>query len=901
MKDNLKSCVNFLSDCFIADRSRVGILNFFSKKVERRHVIKGEEKLLTGLLEEEILPPTYGTSLYNWASLYKREKELVYGAFFICGKIEGKTCRAPLLFYSASLRQQDEAVYVHVNLDSWRLNRGLIDLLDDSELLLDRLQQLFSSYRELTDGLVGELREVFDELKIAKTTALLNWPYLSPSGKLEKEAKETVVSIHPAGALGMVKRGIGARGVIDELSDLRNLKEADFSQGLKAFLAEQNEIGRADESVPMVPLRLSDPQEQVVKNSRSHSLSVCYGPPGTGKSLTIAAVAVDHANRGESVLIMSKMDHAVDVIEKKVDRLLDNVEMTVRSGRSNYLKELKSYLEMCLMRKVRGEDASEHLVKRNWTKLKKQINDSLGLEKQLSKEFQKSLARGKVRVDGTGLWSKLVDSYASWKVRKRALLVDMLDCIMELDDKVDELKRVAINQQHAFQLNQILTDGADRNNLVGFENALRKRRSADQRKLMNGLDFSVVLKALPVWLSKLDDLHRVLPMKKEMVDLLVIDEASQCDLASALPAMQRARRILIVGDPKQLKHVSFLSYKAVKSHASTAGISDQTMEYMHFRNVSLMDFALEKCKVSNSVTLLDEHFRSEPSIISFSNNQFYSGQLKLMRLPDKGGEEVLDFHHVEGVQSSEGVNEEELVFIAGELKKLLHRELTLPQTLKSSVGVISPFRKQVEAFEQVLSKECSSEEMADLIEQHELMVSTAHGFQGEERDVMYVSSAIGKDFSHSRLRFLQQEDVFNVLTTRSKNKQVMVYSFDPSSLPSNALLKSYFTHRPESSVMARDVRERDLFARELEEAFSEIGYSVTFSYKVAGVTVDLFLCNEEKSVALDLVGFPGEMENSLLLSELRTLRRAGLELMTIGYIEWQERREEVMERIQQYV
>src|SRR4029079_1641870 len=48
------------------------------------------------------------------------------------------------------------------------------------------------------------------------------------------------------------------------------------------------------------------------------------------------------------------------------------------------------------------------------------------------------------------------------------------------------------------------------------------------------------------------------PFDPNFFDLLVIDEASQCDIASALPLLYRARRVVVIGDPMQLRHISTL-------------------------------------------------------------------------------------------------------------------------------------------------------------------------------------------------------------------------------------------------------------------------------------------------------------------------------------------------------
>src|SRR5262249_22291648 len=88
---------------------------------------------------------------------------------------------------------------------------------------------------------------------------------------------------------------------------------------------------------------------------------------------------------------------------------------------------------------------------------------------------------------------------------------------------------------------------------------LRARTGGKQEDLFNKIDLEVLLTAFPVWLVNLSDIHDVLPLKRELFDLAIIDEATQCDIASCLPILYRARRAVIVADPNQLRHLSFPS------------------------------------------------------------------------------------------------------------------------------------------------------------------------------------------------------------------------------------------------------------------------------------------------------------------------------------------------------
>ena len=81
---------------------------------------------------------------------------------------------------------------------------------------------------------------------------------------------------------------------------------------------------------------------------------------------------------------------------------------------------------------------------------------------------------------------------------------------------------------------------------------------------------------LPAWAVTSLSARR-LPLAPATYDLLVIDEASQCDIASALPLLVRAKRAVIIGDPQQLRHISRMSesedLRALREH----GLADHLL------------------------------------------------------------------------------------------------------------------------------------------------------------------------------------------------------------------------------------------------------------------------------------------------------------------------------------
>jgi superfamily I DNA and/or RNA helicase len=109
---------------------------------------------------------------------------------------------------------------------------------------------------------------------------------------------------------------------------------------------------------------------------------------------------------------------------------------------------------------------------------------------------------------------------------------------------------------------------------------------------------------------------------------VVIDEASQCDIASALPLLFRAKRAVVLGDPQQLRHISRLSEYRDQALMVKHNLLDEPGPSWGYRANSLYDLAAAKAK-SGSIVALRDHHRSHADIINFSNSFFYGGKLRV--------------------------------------------------------------------------------------------------------------------------------------------------------------------------------------------------------------------------------------------------------------------------------
>ncbi len=292
----------------------------------------------------------------------------------------------------------------------------------------------------------------------------------------------------------------------------------------------------------------------------------------------------------------------------------------------------------------------------------------------------------------------------------------------------------------------------------------------DIRKKFNHLQEKMTA-FLPCWaVTSLSAKGRV-PFQPGMFDLVVIDEASQCDIASVLPMLYRAKRAVIIGDPKQLSHISTISKAQDLSLLQKYSVN---MGWSYSAN-SLYAIASSISEPSQIIQLRDHH-RSYGDIIEFSNAEFYDGKLRVATNYDKlkrpqNVELGIRWVNIAGrtVRPASGgaYNESEVSVIVEEIKHLV-----LDNGYIGSIGVVTPFRAQAEKIRKAVDAE---PELKNALVKNDFLVDTVHKFQGDERDLILFSPVISHGTSQGALSFLKNTgNLFNVAITRARAVLVVV-------------------------------------------------------------------------------------------------------------------------------
>lgn len=320
-----------------------------------------------------------------------------------------------------------------------------------------------------------------------------------------------------------------------------------------------------------------------------------------------------------------------------------------------------------------------------------------------------------------------------------------------------------------------LPRSTDRERLAGLRSALiaSKNPLADSRIASNAREtlresIPILLERFPCWSTTHLSVSTRIPCLAGMFDLAVIDEASQSDIASAIPILFRARRAGVVGDPFQLTHVTRLTPGRDVMLRSREGLTNLDDQRFSFRDTSLFDLFAQ----TNGVEpiFLAETYRSIAEIAEYSNVSFYAGRLRVATDP---GTMQVPHGMSPGIQWTDLASELRSGGASGCVAPMevdavvrLVRTILADNSFKGTLGVVTPFRQQANRLRDAIFE---SGIPVETLRSAEIVVDTAHGFQGDEKDVIIFSLCGGASMPVGSLAFLRETgDLFNVAVSRAR-------------------------------------------------------------------------------------------------------------------------------------
>lgn len=895
----LQNIINFYKNCYITDRASSFIRNIFSQSIENTYFLEKKDDLSSGFLPYQPVKEKYAEEISKKLTIAEKEKELVFCTLFVIANIDGEKYCSPLLVYPAKIITVDELPFVQIDKEHRNINTSIFSEIIYENVNFNEIYEELYNDLQNNDIQGAEINNIAKTLKKHIQNIEINAIYTYPDIIDQKDLKDEIENLNnecikllPASCFAITKKSINTRGIINELNELSTFNE--FSEPLNCIFSTKQYNEAKPSPTGYYPALLSQNQQKVIEHTSAYPFSVIIGPPGTGKSFTIANLAIEKMSIGKSILIVSGTDKAVDIISEKITQLINMPEIIVRAGRKEYKKQLLDYLESILFNssnkpQLLNLKKMKRMIIKNNRKVNiipsKNINNNI---KKLSRRFER--LTNKHKKWGKFLFENEKNNSFFFKIRKQNIknqifkknnINNILDIIKE---QTNLLNQTTVEFLKAFyQTNLKLTLTKQRNQITLLAKALRTNRGSKKEELFEDIDFNLILKVFPIWLVKMSDLAQALPLVKELFDYVIIDEATQCDIASSIPAIHRGKKLIITGDPKQLRHFSFLAEAKQRVFRQKFNLQNIDTNLVDYKNNSLLDIVINNCKYANQFHFLDEHFRSLPAIINYSNQKFYNSKLRVMTYrPDIEPLEGIEIIYTKGKRLKNGTNKQEAEIIIEQLQKIFKNQKNINHEMAYSIGIISPFSDQVEYIRKLVEENFSLNE----IQKHRLSIETPYGFQGDERDIVLLSFAVDNSSNALAFRYMNKEDVYNVSITRARKKQIIVTSIDTKQLKFDSLLRQYLENFEIISTPKHIETGKDYFANQVIEQLKAQNYDVWENYEVAGINIDILYKKNNKLIAIDLIGYPGIYNDAIGTKRYKILARAGLSIKVLSYAQW---------------
>ncbi|MFH1106892.1 MAG: AAA domain-containing protein [Candidatus Micrarchaeota archaeon] len=327
------------------------------------------------------------------------------------------------------------------------------------------------------------------------------------------------------------------------------------------------------------------------------------------------------------------------------------------------------------------------------------------------------------------------------------------------------------------------------------------------RRLMNE-HAPALLKIFPCWLASPATVSSIFPLKEGMFDYVVFDEASQCPIEHAVPAMHRGRQLVVAGDEKQLP--PFDLFEAYLEEGERG--DDEDPRPKPLQDVSETKSLLQLARKRYHEVLLKWHYRSRhEELIGFSNHAFYRGRIAHTPNASASDEPPIEWVRVNGTwdHRKNRAEAEKVVRLVDQL---------ISGRNPPSVGIITFNANQKELIQNLLERKARDDpdfyrkykrerERMQNEEVQGLFVKNIENVQGDERDVIifsigYAPSPAGNVVAqYGSLAAEGGENRLNVAISRAREMIYVVASIAPEDLPVNEdsptgprLLKEYLRY-----------------------------------------------------------------------------------------------------------
>lgn len=566
------------------------------------------------------------------------------------------------------------------------------------------------------------------------------------------------------------------------LQDLLELtRRKDLVKTALSYILEKVYPVKGNEKVPVLPFPSNEYQVKALEDIFQNRLSVITGPPGTGKSQYISNLLVNLFLEGKSVLFVSHTNEAVKVVNDKINDQFRN--LMLRTGKKEFRQELKGKFNKLILdsQKRASKGTTLKVINSLWRSILR-YRDALVKLDNLEEKFEELyflLNSERLPLIQLNLFSSLRRLTRQFLTFLRLLLLrrklKKFPSRLDFERQIRKLEIDFYTLSERFVKNiyvqKMLGRGRNIGRVKSFLSEVDSKRPKDEG--INTRMFMSAMDVLKIWSSTLKSIRRTFPLSPGIFDYVIFDEASQVDLPSAAPALYRAKRAVVVGDPMQLTHIAGITRDMDKALAKVHSLTEEKEIYPS--KTRYCDISLYK-SAENSLThkpiLLTNHYRSEDQIIALCNQTFYAGRLKIMsnlnysRYPNnlpRGVQWINCTGEVFKHPAGSRIN-----FIEAEkVNRIYHNVLEKVCGTNLSIGVVTPYSRQQDAIAKKIIE--STPSYSEIEDRHNVRVLTAHKFQGSERDIMIFSVVLASRGNGNSDRWYNiYPQILNVALSRAR-------------------------------------------------------------------------------------------------------------------------------------
>ncbi len=515
----------------------------------------------------------------------------------------------------------------------------------------------------------------------------------------------------------------------------------------------------------------------------------------------------------------------------------------------------------------------------------------------------------------------------------REQIVNLKDEILNKDnltrkDIVSQYLKTIINENIKNSITKIKVLRKLRDIEKAFKKSKKAFKTFDKLK-SDPTNFQTILDVVPVWIMDLDDASRLIPLVPNLFDYVILDEASQCNIAYTLPSMFRGKKSIFVGDPEQMRDttIMFKSNQAFDQLASRYSVPESLQIKPTGTAVqSVLDIAKTRFGLPK---ILQYHYRSPMELIGFSNKHFYEPKGKRLIALNNRYLTYKDTNKIMLVHSTSS-NIQDVSDKTNKAEALKALELYLemsndPKYQGKSFAILSFFNDQADLIRKVFEEN-------KIRESDKLKIAIIEGIQGDEKDIVIYSFVIKDASQKNQYIPLTGEtgdikaDInagrVNVAFSRARLQTHCIVSMPIEKIPTGIWIKKYLEYvRDSAEVSVTDLKLKK-FDSYFEEEFyyllkKKLGKKYTIQNQVesCGFKMDFVVTNTDtgKQLAIECDG-PTHFANHIDeaygiyvesdIQRQRVLESAGWTFFRLGYSEWIENdknKEEIVSNIKSII